>query len=62
MAYTILKTDGTTLTTIADGTRDTTTSLSLAGPNFVGYGQYLNENLVYLLENFAAILHQAQLT
>ena len=54
MAYTITKSDGTTLTTIADGTRDTTTSLSLAGPNFVGYGQYLNENLVYLLENFAS--------
>lgn len=53
MAYTITKSDGTVLTTIADGTRDTTTSLSLAGPNFVGYGQYLNENLVYLLENFA---------
>ena len=54
MAYTITKSDGTVLTTIADGTRDTTTSLSLAGPNFVGYGQYLNENLVYLLENFAS--------
>lgn len=53
MAYTITKTDGTVLTTIADGTRDTTTSISLAGPNFVGYGQYLNQNLVYLLENFA---------
>ena len=54
MAYTITKSDGSTLTTIADGTRDTTTSLSLAGPNYVGYGQYLNENLVYLLENFAS--------
>ena len=54
MPYTINKSDGTVLTTIADGTRDTTTSLSLAGPNFVGYGEYLNENLVYLLENFAS--------
>jgi microcystin-dependent protein len=53
MPYQINKTDGTILTTIADGTRDTTTSLSLAGPNFVGYGEYLNENLVGLLENFA---------
>jgi microcystin-dependent protein len=53
MSYTITKTDGTVLTTIADGTRDTSTSISLAGPNFVGYGQYLNQNLVYLLENFA---------
>ena len=54
MPYTINKSDGTVLTTIADGTRDTTTSLSLAGPNFVGYGEYLNENLVFLLENFAS--------
>jgi microcystin-dependent protein len=54
MPYQINKSDGTVLTTIADGTRDTTTSLSLAGPNFVGYGEYLNENLVGLLENFAS--------
>ena len=53
MSYTINNYDGTLLTTINDGTKDTTTSLTLAGPNFVGYGQYLNENLVYLLENFA---------
>ena len=54
MAYTITKSDGTALTTIADGTIDSTTSLGLPGPNYVGYGQFLNENLVYLLENFAA--------
>ena len=53
MAYTILKSDGTVFTTIADGTRDTTSSISLAGPNFVGYGQDLNENLLHMLENFA---------
>jgi microcystin-dependent protein len=54
MPYQINKSDGTTLTTIADGTLDTTTSLNLAGPNFVGYGEFLNENLVHLLENFAS--------
>lgn len=53
MAYTILKTDGTVLTQISDGALDTSTTLSLPGPNYVGYGQALNENLVYLLENFA---------
>lgn len=52
MSYTIKKYNGTTLTTIADGTHDTLTSLTLAGPNYVGYGEQLNENLVYLLENF----------
>ena len=55
MAYTITKSDGTTLTTINDGGLDTvSSSLQLPGPNFVGYGQKLNENLVYLLENFAS--------
>jgi hypothetical protein len=47
MAYTILKSDGTVLTTIADGLLYKTTSLGLPGPNFVGYGQILNENMVY---------------
>jgi len=55
MAYTITKSDGTTLATISDGTVNTTaTNLSLPGPLYVGYGQALNENLVYLLENFAS--------
>ena len=55
MAYTITKSDGTTLATIAHGTINTiATNLNLAGPNYVGYGQALNENLVYLLENFAS--------
>ena len=53
MAYTINKTDGTVLTTIADGTVDSTTSLSLIGKNYAGYGEILNENQVKLLENFA---------
>ena len=55
MAYTIKKSDGTTLATIADGTVNTTaTNLNLPGALYVGYGQSLNENLVYLLENFAS--------
>jgi microcystin-dependent protein len=54
MPYTITKSDGTQLAVIADGAVDTTTSLELPGPNYVGYGQKLNENLVYLLENFCA--------
>ena len=54
MPYQINKTDNTVLTTIADGSVDTTTSLTLAGPNSIGYGEKLNENLVGLLENFAS--------
>jgi hypothetical protein len=53
MAYTINNYDGTPLTTIADGQIDSTTSLELPGPNYVGYGQKLNENLVFLMESFA---------
>lgn len=53
MAYTITKTDGTILTQISDGALDESTTLKLPGPNYVGYGKALNENLVYLLENFA---------
>lgn len=54
MAYTIVKSDGTVLTTIADGTINTTsTSLGLMGRNYAGYGQSLDTNFVQQLENFA---------
>lgn len=54
MAYTIVKSDGTTLTTIADGTINTTsTSLGLPGRNYAGYGQSLDTNFVHVVENFA---------
>lgn len=54
MAYTIVKTDGTVLTTISDGTINTTsTSLALPGRNYAGYGQSLDTNFVRLVENFA---------
>ena len=53
MAYTINNTAGTVLATVADGTIDTTTDLTLIGKNYAGYGEFLNENYVKLLENFA---------
>jgi hypothetical protein len=53
MAYTINKTDGTTLTTISDGTTATASALTLIGKNFAGYGQDLNTNFVKLLESFS---------
>lgn len=54
MAYTIVKSDGTVLTTIPDGTINTTsTSLGLPGRNYAGYGQYLDTNFVHVIENFA---------
>ena len=51
MAYTINKTDGTVVATITDGTIDNTTSLTLFGKSYSGFGELLNENLVKLLEN-----------
>lgn len=52
MAYTINLTNGTVLTTIADGTvNQTSTSLTLIGKNYSGYGTFLNDNFVHLLEN-----------
>ena len=54
MAYNITKSDGTALVTVSDGLSDqTSSSLTLIGKNFSGYGEFLNENLVALLENFA---------
>ena len=54
MPYTITNRRGNTLVVIPDGSIDSnTTSLSLPGPNFVGYGSYLNQNLIHMLENFA---------
>ena len=54
MAYAINKTDGTVVATVADGTLDTaSSSLSLIGKNYAGYGEVLNENQIKLLENFA---------
>ncbi len=54
MAYTVTTTSGTTVATIQDGTVNTTaTSLTLIGKNYAGYGIFLNENYVTLLENFS---------
>jgi len=54
MTYKINKTDGTLLAEIIDSTVDqTATDLTLIGKNVAGYGEFFNENLVKLLENFA---------
>ena len=53
MAYSINKTDGSVFAVVADGTINTNSSLTLFGKNYPGYGEFLNENLVRLLENHA---------
>ena len=55
MAYTINLTNGTILTTVADGTvNSTSSSITLIGKNYAGYGTFLNTDLVHILENFAS--------
>jgi hypothetical protein len=53
MAYQVDKFNGTFLTSVADGTIDTTTDLRFVGKNYAGYGEVQNENFLHLLENFA---------
>lgn len=53
MAYTLTYSGGTI--TVNDGTlNSTSTSLSLPGRNYSGYGGPVDQNLVSMLENFAA--------
>jgi len=51
MAYTINLTDGTIFATVADGTINTSSSMTLVGKNYAGYGEFLDENFIHLLEN-----------
>ena len=54
MAYKLNKTDGSVLTDLIDGVLDTnTTDLALVGRNYTGFGEFLNENFIKLLENFS---------
>ena len=51
MAYTINLTDGTVFATISDGTINTSSSMILVGKIYAGYGEFLDENFIHLLEN-----------
>ena len=51
MAYTINLTDGSIFATIADGTINTGSSMILVGKNYAGYGEFLDENFIHLLES-----------
>ena len=53
MAYTINLTDGTIFATVADGTINTSSSMVLVGKNYAGYGEFLDENFIHLLESGA---------
>lgn len=53
MSYILNKTNGTVLATVPDGSIDQTTDLTFVGKNYAGYGEFINEDLLKLLENFA---------
>lgn len=53
MSYTINLTDGTIFAVVADGTINTDSSQTLVGKNYAGYGEFINENYIRLLENAA---------
>lgn len=55
MSYRLNRTDGELLVDLTDGILDnTTTDLTLIGKNYKGFGEFLNENFIALLENFAS--------
>lgn len=55
MTYKINKTNGSLLAEVVDSTVDQTAcDLTLVGKNVAGYGEFINENFVKLLENFAS--------
>jgi hypothetical protein len=60
MPYLLYKTNGQVLTTVDDSNVDISTSLNLVGKNYAGYGLAINENFVYILENFANITPPAK--
>lgn len=54
MAYTVNISDGTVLAVVNDGTiNSSSSSITLIGKNYSGYGEIYNENIVHVMENFA---------
>jgi hypothetical protein len=53
MSYTINLTNGNVFAVIPDGTINQTSSQTLVGKNYAGYGQFLDDNFIHLLENGA---------
>ncbi len=53
MPYTINNTSNQQIAVVSDGTIDSTLDIKLIGKNYAGYGEVQNENLVFMLENFA---------
>lgn len=55
MSYKLNKTDGELLVELADGQIDNlTTDITLVGKNYRGFGEFINENFIKIMENFAS--------
>jgi hypothetical protein len=54
MSYNVYHTDGSLLTTVNDGSLDTSTSLNLVGRGYAAYAEIIAEDFVRLMENFAS--------
>jgi hypothetical protein len=54
MAYIVNKTNGNIVAVVEDGTVDSTSSsINLVGKSTLNYGEYIAENEIFMLENFA---------
>jgi hypothetical protein len=58
MAYNITLTDGTAFATIADGTINTDSSVTLVGKNYAGYGNFWMKTLSRCWKTFQITLLQ----
>jgi len=53
MSYIIRKTSGEVVTIVEDGGIDLSTGIYLIGRSYVGYGEYIFDNFIRLMENFS---------
>lgn len=53
MPYVVRKTDGSIYLVLQDGLVDASSGLYLVGRSFTGYGEFIADNFIKLLENFA---------
>lgn len=55
MPYNVNLSNGDLLAIVEDGTAEISkSSIAMIGKNFPGYGEYINENFVHIVENFAS--------
>jgi len=53
MATSVYNYNGTLLTTIPDGSIDSTTSLNMPGRGYLNYGEAVNQDMLWIMQNFA---------